>query len=171
MKIFFGAAIQGHKEWGDRRGIYCAILGLLKRHKATICTEHTTGKDLEEIQLLQEKAIGPMPRAKQDRINYVREKMIGFVEGDLDACVFEMSTPSLGTGIEFTHAYLRPRLGLSTVPILVLYQEGFWPNELSTMIRGLNTAEFDHVSIKTWKEQSDLAEILAWFVKEKVHSK
>jgi len=38
--------------------------------------------------------------------------MIEGVEGDIDTAVFEVSTPSLGTGIEISHVYLRPRMNL-----------------------------------------------------------
>ena len=38
----------------------------------------------------------------------------------IDAAVFEVSTPSLGTGIEIAHTYLRPRLGLPAIPMLAV---------------------------------------------------
>ncbi len=73
-----------------------------------------------------------------ERSILIRNKMIEFIEGDIDAAVFEVSTPSLGTGIELAHAYLRPRLGLPAIPVIALYQKNYWPNNLSTMIRGIN---------------------------------
>ena len=53
--------------------------------------------------------------------------MIELIEGDIDAAIFEVSTPSLNTGIEIAHAYLRPRLGLMAIPVFALYQKNYWP--------------------------------------------
>jgi len=69
------------------------------------------------------------------------QMMIELVEGDVAACIFEVSVPSLGTGVEIAHAYLRPRLGLPEVPILALYEQDFWPQGVSSMVRGLCSEE------------------------------
>ena len=168
MKIFFGAAIQGHQTFGERREIYVQIIETLQNHGAEICTEHTTGRTPEECRALQKKAIGPRPENEGEALIFVRNKMIEFVEGDIDACVFEVSTPSLGTGIEFAHAYLRPRLGLRKVPVLALYEKGHWPNRLSTMIRGLNTSEFDHVHIHEYGDRTELSYTIENFYKNQL---
>lgn len=87
------------------------------------------------------------------------------VEGNIDAAVFEVSTPSLGTGIEIAHAYLRPRLGLPSIPILALYEKGYWIHNLSSMVRGLDQDQFPTLSIKEYEDlaeaQARLSEFLA----------
>jgi hypothetical protein len=55
----------------------------------------------------------------------MRNKMIEAIEGEIKAAIFEVSTPSLGTGIEIAHAYLRLRLGLSRIPLLALYEKDY----------------------------------------------
>jgi hypothetical protein len=45
-----------------------------------------------------------------ERRIYVRNKMIEGIESDIAAAVFKISTPSLGTGVEIAHTYLRPRM-------------------------------------------------------------
>ena len=68
----------------------------------------------------------------------------------IEAAVFEVSTPSLGTGIEIAHAYLRPRLGLPAIPVIALYQKDYWPNNLSTMIRGITRDEVSNFMLKVY---------------------
>ena len=92
----------------------------------------------------------------------IRNKMIEFIESDIHAAIFEVSTPSLGTGIEIAHAYLRPRLGLPAIPVLALYQKDYWPNNLSTMIRGITR---DAVPNFVVKEYDDPAEVLEFMPK------
>jgi len=53
--------------------------------------------------------------------------MIEFIEDDIDAAVFEVSTPSLGNGIVFAHSYFSPRFGLPAIPVFAIYQKNFCP--------------------------------------------
>jgi hypothetical protein len=89
--------------------------------------------------------------------------MINFVEGDVIATIFELSIPSLGTGIEFAHAYLRPRLGLKQIPVIGLYQKEYWPNKLSTMIRGMPIEDLDYVTIYDYDDVEDVKQYLESF--------
>jgi hypothetical protein len=90
----------------------------------------------------------------------IRNKMIKFIEGDIDAAIFEVSTPSLGTGIEIAHAYLRPRLGLPEIPVFALYQKDYWPNNLSTMIRGITADEVPNFIVKEYDDPADAREFI-----------
>ena len=92
--------------------------------------------------------------------------MIEGIEGNIIAAVFEVSTPSLGTGVEIAHAYLRPRLGLSTIPILALYEKDYWPNKLSTMIRGISDKELPNFILKEYENISDAERIINEFLKK-----
>ena len=58
-----------------------------------------------------------------------------------DPPVADFHDPAQVKVVELAHACLRPRLGLVPVPVVALYQTGFWPNRLSSMIRGIDTAE------------------------------
>ncbi|MFH1223186.1 MAG: hypothetical protein V1647_02445 [Pseudomonadota bacterium] len=165
MKIFFGAAIQGHNSGDQRSHVYKRIIEVLKNNGAHVLTEHTTGKDLKEVLSLLEKSIGVLPKDDLERRIYVRDKMIEFVESDIDAAVFEVSTPSLGTGVELTHAYLRPRMGLKEIPILILYQEDYWHNKLSTMIQGLANAKYPNIYIKQYGTMDELDKKVLDFLK------
>lgn len=142
MKIFYGAAIQGAKDRSERSDIHSIFIDSIKFCGYDVITEHVRGKSKEECSILLESAIGPLPRTEYERANHIRNHMIKAIEGNVSAAIFELSTPSLGTGIEIAHAYMRPSKGLEAIPILLLYQKDFWPNNLSTMIRGINTIEF-----------------------------
>ncbi|MBW2441017.1 MAG: hypothetical protein JRH12_11115 [Deltaproteobacteria bacterium] len=137
MKVFFGAAIQGASNREERAAVHRLIIDALKSNGCEVISEHTTGKDYDATVGLLQGKLGPLPPKGMERTILIRNKMIEFIEGDIDAAFFEVSTPSLGTGIEFAHAYLRPRLGLPEIPVVALYQNGHWPNDLSTMIKGI----------------------------------
>jgi hypothetical protein len=81
--------------------------------------------------------------------------MIQFIESDISAAVFEVSTPSLGTGVEIAHAYLRPRMGLSQIPVIALYEKEYWPNHLSAMISGINKTSVPHFDLIEYAHPED----------------
>lgn len=165
MKFFFGAPIQGHSTWGTHVEIYQAIIETIKNNGHTILSEHTTGHTRAESSQKLEHAIGPMPKEEYPRRVYVRNKMLEMIESpDLSGIVFEVSVPSLGTGVEIAHAYLRERLGLESVPILVLYKKDFWPNKLSTMVRGVPLDKFPHYDLQEYDDLSELKTRVQAFV-------
>lgn len=165
MKVFFGSAIQGAPDRDMRRDINTRIILCIKERGHTVLAEHTTGRDADEVAQLLEAAIGSLPPKGIERTRYVRAKMIEFVESrDLGAAVFEVSLPSTGTGDEVAHAYLRPRLGLPAIPILLLYQAEFWKNGLSTMIRGLPPDELPNVGVYDYTDLAVLDALVDGFL-------
>lgn len=165
MKVFYGAAIQGSKNREERAHIHEFIIQTIKKQGFEVYTEHTTGKTYEEAIKKLEKAIGTLPKDDLARRIYVRNKMIEGVESDIKAAIFEVSNPSLGTGIEIAHAYLRPRMGLPTIPVLALYEKDYWPNKLSTMIRGISKENVAHFNVIEYKKLKDTEKIIAEFLK------
>ena len=141
MKIFYGGAIQGAINRPERAHAHRLIIDALKENGCEVLSEHTTGVDVAATAGLLVKSIGPLPADRFERAALIRRQMIEMVEGDIDAAVFEASVPSLGTGIEMAHVYLRPRLGLKPIPVIALYQQDYWPNKLSTMITGITSSE------------------------------
>ncbi|VVB61734.1 2'-deoxynucleoside 5'-phosphate N-hydrolase 1 [uncultured archaeon] len=154
-KIFYGAAIQGAKDRKERSKVHEFFIKTIQNQGYTVYTEHTTGKTYEEAIQKLEHAIGPLPKDEQQRKIVVRNKMIEAIEGDIQAAIFEVSTPSLGTGIELAHSYLRPRLGLSVIPVLALYEKDYWPNKVSTMIKGITKETVPHFTLKEYKNLED----------------
>lgn len=155
MKVFYGAAIQGAENREKRAKVNRFIIDAIKNQGFEVFTEHTTGKSYDEGIAELEKSIGCLPDDELERRRYVRDKMIEGVEGDIDAAVFEVSIPSLGTGVELAHAYLRPRMGLPVIPVLALYEKGYWPNKLSTMIRGISEDTVPHFVLKEYNDLDD----------------
>ena len=155
MKIFFGAAIQGAENRRQRAKVHQVIIDAIKSCGCTVISEHTTGSDYDDTIALLENSFGPIPPKGKERTVYVRKKMIELVEGDIDAAIFEVSTPSLGTGIELAHAYLRPRLGIQPIPVLALYQKDYWPNKLSSMIKGITAEEISHFQLYEYARAED----------------
>ena len=165
MKVFYGAAIQGSKNRKERAHVHEFIIQTIKKQGFEVYTEHTTGKTYEEAIKKLEKAIGTLPKDDLARRTYVRNKMIEGVESDIKAAIFEVSNPSLGTGVEIAHAYLRPRLGLPTIPVLALYEKDYWPNKLSTMIRGISKENVAHFNLIEYKKLEDIEKIIVEFLK------
>ncbi len=159
MKIFFGTAIQGKRDRADRTEINQAIFDFIKENGGEVVYDHTLATTRQDTGARLEKVLGALPSADLERRILVRNKMIEMIEGDIDAAIFEVSVPSLGTGVEIAHAYLRSRMGLKDIPILILYEKDFWPHDLSTMIRGLTaeTAPTTHV-----KEYTSLDEVKSY---------
>ena len=164
MKVFYGAAIQGAENREKRANIHKSIIETIKKQGFEVYTEHTTGKTYEEAIEKLEQSIGKMPKNDLKRRIFVRDKMIEGIESDIRAAVFEVSTPSLGTGIEIAHAYLRPRMGLKEIPILALYEKDYWPNKLSTMIRGISEKELPHFILREYENIDDVKKIIHKFL-------
>ena len=159
-RVFYGAARQGAKDRKERSHVHEFLITTIQENGYDVYTEHTTGKTYEEaIQKLQQ-AIGPIPQDEYQRKIYVRNKMIEAIEGNITAAIFEVSTPSLGTGIEIAHSYLRPRIGLPAIPVLALYENEYWPNKLSTMIQGISKETVPHFTVKEYNTLEDAKYIL-----------
>jgi hypothetical protein len=163
-RIFYGAAIQGAKDRKERSNVHELFINCIKKAGFNVATEHTAGKTYKEAMQKLQQAIGPLPSDESQRKIVVRNKMIEAIEGDISAAIFEVSTPSLGTGIEIAHAYLRPRLGLPTIPVLALYEKGYWPNNLSTMIRGISPEMVPHFSIREYETLEQGKKIISGFL-------
>jgi hypothetical protein len=163
-RVFYGAAIQGRKDRKERSMVHEFFIQSIKQQGFDIATEHTSGKTYEEAMEKLQQAIGPLPSDEFEREIYVRNKMIEAIEGDIVAAIFEVSTPSLGTGIEIAHAYLRPRLGYPIAPVLTLYEKDYWPNNLSTMIRGISPERIPHVMVKEYTTLEDGKRIITDFL-------
>lgn len=168
MKIFYGAAIQGAKNRSERAYIHGTLIELIKSNGHEVVSEHTTGRSREETAELLEKAIGPLPAVGIERTIYVQEKMIALIEGDIDAAIFEASTPSLGTGIEIAYACLRPRMGLKKVPILVLYQRDYWSGGLSSMVRGITPEQIPSFQLREYINLKNAEQIVLQFLEASV---
>jgi predicted RNase H-like HicB family nuclease len=163
-RVFYGAAIQGAKDRKERSQVHEFFIKVIQKQDCTVYTEHTTGKTYEEAIQKLEKAIGPLPKDELQRKIYVRNKIIEAIEGDIKAAIFEVSTPSLGTGMEIAHAYLRPRIGLSLIPVLALYEKDFWPNKLSTMIKGISKETVPQFTLKEYTNLEDGKKIINEFL-------
>lgn len=136
--VFYGAAMQSSLNHEDRVPVHELLIDTIKRMGAGVVSEHTVGRNFQESARLMEQTLGPLPQEESARAVLIRRKIIRILEGALDAAVFEVSEPSPGTGIEIAHVYNRPRLGLTAIPILALYQKGCLPHHLSSMDHGVN---------------------------------
>jgi hypothetical protein len=164
MKVFYGAAIQGAENREKRANVHRRIIDAIKKQGFQVYTEHTTGKTYEEAIEKLEQSIGKMPKDDLKRRVFVRNKMIEGIESNIVAAVFEVSNPSLGTGVEIAHAYLRPRMGLKEIPILALYEKDYWPNKLSTMIRGISNDELRNFKLIEYDNIDDVKNIIQNFL-------
>ena len=164
-KVFYGAAIQGNEDRALRQHVHLRFIETIKASGFTIVSEHATGGDFDETAALLKDSLGTLPPVGAVRTTFIRNKMIELVESDIDAAVFEVSVPSLGTGIELAHAYLRPRFGLTEIPILGLYEKDFWPNQLSSMVRGLCQERYPNFHLATYDSPEEACRKIAGFLK------
>ncbi len=154
--IFYGSAIQGAVNRKERAEVNKALINFIKSSGFEVVSEHTGGSSIAETARLLNHSFGVIPTDPTVRRRFIRDKLIGAVEDPATrCCIFEVSTPSIGTGIELSHAYLRPRLGLLTVPVLALYQKGYWSNELSTMVRGISSEEVPHFILREYMDTEE----------------
>lgn len=163
--VFYGAAIQGALKRGERSELNRALIGHIRNSGFNVVFEQTGGSSAGQTASLLELRLGALPADDCQRRTFVRNKMIAGVEDiGTECCIFEVSTPSTGTGIEIAHAYLRPRMGLPAVPVLALYQRDYWPNGLSTMIRGIDPQEVPHFALREYgnveEAKAHISEIL-----------
>jgi len=160
LTVFFGAAIQGARDREARSDMHRRLIEIIKSVNCHVLSEHTGGGDFDQTAALMEDAIGPLPKQGKKRTVYVRDEMIRMVESAIDAAIFEVSTPSLGTGIEIAHAYLRPRLSLPPIPVIALYQKNYWPNHLSAMIDGISKEQVPHFTLLEYDDIDHAAKLL-----------
>ena len=166
MKVFYGGAIQGNWDRSVRRHVHQSLIDEIKGAGYSMVREHAKGSDFDETAGLLGEAFGELPPKGPARTIFVRDKMIEFIESDISAAVFEVSVPSLGTGIEIAHAYLRPRLGLAEIPLLMLYEKGFWPNKLSSMVSGLSREQYPNFHFREYASLDEATGILKEFLAE-----
>ncbi|MGE4232051.1 MAG: hypothetical protein AB7F43_01865 [Bacteriovoracia bacterium] len=164
VRIYYGAAIQGNHDRQQRVERNISIVSFLKSLNVTVVSEHTTGRNVEEVAAILEKDFGKLPPKGPERTTFIRNKMIESIEGSIDAAIFDVSVPSLGTGIEIAHTYLRPRLGLKEIPILALYEQNYWPNKLSSMIAGITKTAVPHFALSEYSTVEDAQRILSQFI-------
>jgi len=164
MKIFYGSAIQGVADRSTRTHIHDVLIAKLKALGHSVFSEHLRGNSIEETAQLLSNSIGELPPLGIERTRYVRKMMIQALESDIDVAIFEVSVPSLGTGIELAHAYLRPRMGLKPIPVFTLYEKDYWPNNLSSMIRGITEEEFPNFKGAEYSTVEEAASILEDFL-------
>ena len=142
------------------------MLDLIKSEGHELVSEHVSGKDVEEIRAIIQKEFGQAPKEELARRAWARKNMIDGIEGDVQAAIFEVSVPSLGTGVELAHAYLRPRMGLSKIPILALYKKDYWPNKLSSMVMGITKEEIPQYTLREYSTTEEAKSHVKEFLQE-----
>jgi hypothetical protein len=174
MKVYFGAGIQGASTpevRAERAALYRAMIEHIQSLGHEVLFEHTATNNKEEVWEVLEKQFGPLPPAGPERSNFIRNRNIEAIEHMADAAIFEVSMPSLGVGIELAHAYLRPKMGLKPIPILCLYQKGFWGHGLSIMVSGAAAAS-EHVKVVEYENQGLAKNAISSLLKQtKIESK
>ena len=140
--LFYGAAIQGSSNKGGRVQVNQELICFIRGRGFNVISEHEGGQTVKQTTEFLEQKFDAHPNGIALRREFIRNRILRKIEDPQTCCcIFEVSTPSTGTGAEIAHAYLRPRIGITAIPILALYQTDYWPNGLSLMIRGINPSE------------------------------
>lgn len=164
MKIYFGAGIQGspsREARAERAALYRELISYIQELGHDVLFEHTATNNKEEVWKVLEKQFGPLPPPGPERGAFIRNRNIEAIERMADAAIFEVSMPSLGVGIEFAHAYLRPKLGFGPIPILCLYQKDYWNHGLSVMVTG---AGFSGTQVSEYIQVGEAKQIINGFL-------
>ena len=164
MKIFYGGAIQGNWDRSVRGHVHHSLIEEIKGAGFSVISEHVKGTDFDETAGFLAQMVGELPPKGSDRTIFVRNKLVELIESDLSGAIFEVSVPSLGTGSEIAHAYLRPRLGLAEIPLLALYEKGFWPNKLSSMVGGISQGQYPNFHFREYTSLDEATAILKEFL-------
>lgn len=171
MWIFYGSVLQGVREYGSRAEVSRVLIDAIEDCGYRVFSKHVAGRNPEEVIKLLTESHGqiPFPRRTQEWRAYVRKQGIKALESlETIGAVFEVSEPSIGTGVEIAHAYLRPRLGLPEIPILCLYQKDYQPSDLSLMVKGILHDELPNVEVYEYSDLGDAKTLLKDFLKNKV---
>ena len=56
-------------------------------------------------------------------------------------------------------------MNLPTIPILTLYQTGYWKHGLTTMIQGIPVSELPQIKIAEYTEREHAKQIISEFLK------
>lgn len=56
-------------------------------------------------------------------------------------------------------------MGLPEIPILLLYQKDYWPNKLSSMIRGITNDEVPSLTLKEYTDLDDAKSYIFQFLR------
>ena len=165
-EIFYGAAIQGQSNRGERAHIHRTAIDVIKTEGFSVLSEHTSGQTRVETIRFLDRAIGSVADGRS-RASFVRRSMLRFIDRDsLSGVVFEVSTPSTGTGIEIEHACTREERRLDPVPILALYERDYWPHGLSTMVRGIEEDEIPNFRLEEYEDVGELARGIRKFLRQ-----
>jgi len=164
MRVFYGAAIQGAKDRAERAHVHKRLIKIIKEEGHEVVSEHLKGRNKEETASLLEDFLGPVPKGIERKV-HVRRKLLEAIEGDIDAAIFELSSPSLGTGIELAHSYQRPRVGLKEIPILGLYEESYWLYGISSMVAGIVPEEIPAFNLEVYKNLEDAENYVRKFLR------
>jgi hypothetical protein len=165
MKVFYGAAIQGRGDRRERTNLNRELIDAIKACGHEVVTEHTAAETYDEAMAMLSEAFGKLPRGRDERTVFNRVKITEALAGDIGAAVFDVTVPSLGTGIEMAHAYLRLKLGLKPVPVLLLYDPSYG-RELSGMIRGISKDELPNVMLRNYGTAEEAKAVIKSFFDE-----
>ncbi|UCD03186.1 MAG: hypothetical protein JSV63_00940 [Candidatus Aenigmatarchaeota archaeon] len=165
MRVFYGAAIQGRGDRAERADINRFMIDSIKACGHEVVTEHTAAETYEDAVKMLEIAFGRLPGEREERTQANRMNIIDALSGNVDAAIFDVTVPSLGTGIEIAHAYIRPKLGLKEIPMLLLYNKTYGA-ELSGMVRGMSKAELPNVVMMEYETPEEAQDIIRVFFEE-----
>jgi hypothetical protein len=164
--VFYGAAVQGAPNRGERAHINRALIDRIEDHGYHVPLKQTTGRTREETAAICERDLGPLPPfgTRERKAETRRRNLMVMHDPGLLAAVFEVSLPSTGTGMEIVEAYKRPKDGLVEIPILALYETGFWPNDLTVMVSGIADDELPNFKLREYTELAEAKEHISRFL-------
>jgi hypothetical protein len=165
-KVYFSAPIRGDR--GDTASIARELVGFMKKGGANVLSEHVAADMGEEMDNVFLKKAG-VSFLKLEKPWVVARKIDFKWVDEAKYLVAEVTSPSIGVGMEIQRAKDKKALGLNHTKILCLCQQKVMDKEkLSWMIKGVTPEEHQDFYLKGYKTLSGAKRIITRFLKNRL---
>jgi hypothetical protein len=165
-KVYFSAPIRGARE--NMPGLAKDLVEFMKKGGANVLSEHVVA-DMGEMmdQVFSEKAGISFSKSKKP---WVIARQIDFQWVDkANYLVAEVTSPSIGVGMEIQRAKDKEKLGLDHTKILCLCRQEVMDKEkLSWMIKGITPEEHRNFYLKGYRTLPGAKRVITRFLTHKL---
>jgi len=165
-KVYFSAPIRGARE--DMPILVKNLVGFMKKGGADVLSEHVVadlGKEMDQV--FSKKSGVSLLRSKEP---WVMARQIDFQWVDeANYLVAEVTSPSIGVGMEIQRAKDKEALGLNHTKILCLCRQEVMDKEkLSWMIKGVTSEEHKNFYLVGYKTLPGAKRVMTRFLTDKL---
>lgn len=161
-KVYFSGSISGAQD--HTPDLFWNLVQSMKNGGAEVLSEHVGGKNLEEIRRIFSLKTGVNLKEVKEPWIWARKIDFKWVD-EADYVVAEVTSPSLGVGMEIQRAIDKDNLGLKHTKILCLCrQDLIEKNTLSWMIMGVTHKEHQDFHLAGYTTVQEAKKIIYQFL-------